>query len=116
MKTETTAPSVAQLTERVLRFTYAGDFYEVNERGHIKANGLPTHSPNWIFKGGSRNHMRRGVDITLSHAFRDPSALEGCYGWDMDHGTTRSWRSQVSGKTARIHGVYVSTLSPEARA
>lgn len=93
---------------RTLRFTYQGDSYSVNEVGHIKANGLHSHSPNWIFRGGSRHHMNNHVTVTLQDAFREPSLLNGCYGWDIDHGTERAWRSRSGRSIARIWGACVS--------
>ena len=89
---------------KTLRFTYRGDSYSVNESGHIKANGLPSHSTDWVFLGGSRHHMTNRIEVTLADAFRDPSLLNGCLGWDRDHGTTRQWRSRCGGSLSRIYG------------
>lgn len=93
---------------KTLRFTYRGDSYSVNESGHIKTNGLPSHSRDWLFLGGSRHHMSNSIAVSLQDAFREPSLLNGCYGWDVDHGTTRAWRSRSGGRIARIWGACAS--------
>jgi hypothetical protein len=94
---------------RILTFTFRGETYKVNERGEIMANGLPGHSREWIFLGGSRHHWRRGIDVTLRDAFTDPALLNGCLGWDIDHGTTRQWLGQYAGGLPRIYYASVST-------
>lgn len=95
------------MKHRLLSFEYHGQTYLVNEAGEIKANGIGRHSPEWVFRGGSRHHWRNGIDVTLAQAFAKPESLNGCYGWDIDHGTTRQWRSQSDGKTSRISGAHL---------
>lgn len=90
-----------------LSFYYRGDRYLIDPAGRIMANGLPTHSPDWIFLGGSRHHASRRIDVSLADAFREPSRLNGCLGWDRDHGTLRQWRSGGKGFLARISGCAV---------
>jgi hypothetical protein len=92
---------------KTLHFTFRGEQYEVNEQGHIKANGLTYFSDQWIFLGGSSHHWHNRVTVTLAEAFVDPSRLNGCYGWDKDHGTTRTWGGLYFGKTPRIQRAYV---------
>ena len=92
---------------KTLLFTYRGDSYLVNESGHIKANGLPYFSSEWVFRGGSRHHWSRHIDVSLAAAFANPSALNGCLGWDVDHGTKRQWRSSAHGSLCRIYGASV---------
>jgi len=87
----------------ILEFYYSGKYYEVNEQGEIKANGLKDHSKNWIFLGGSSHHWHRQITVSLKEAFKNPSRLNGCLGWDIDHGTVRQWRSGTyGGKLERI--------------
>jgi len=40
------------MSKKILVFYFRGERYEVNEEGHIRANGLITFSPYWIFLGG----------------------------------------------------------------
>ena len=87
---------------KVLRFYFRGELYEINEQGHIKANGLNDFSSTWIFLGGSRHHWRNGIDVSLQQAFENPGLLDGCIGWDLDHGTTRQWGGRYYGKLPRI--------------
>lgn len=94
---------------KTLNFTFRGDSYFVNESGHIKANGLPVHSPSWLFHGGSRHHWSSGVAVTLTDAFRDPALLNDCLGWDRDHGAVRRWGGRYAGKLPRISNANVST-------
>lgn len=92
---------------KLLYFTFRGDHYIVNEAGEIKANGLKYHSKNWIFLGGSRHHWATHIQVTLKEAFELPGLLNGCLGWDKDHGTTRTWGGQYYGKLPRINNAYV---------
>lgn len=92
---------------RTLNFTSGGNDYIVNEKGHINGNGIGYFSPKWIFLGGSRHHWRNGIDVTLKEAFDFPGLLDGCIGWDIDHGTTRKWGGKYYGKIPRISGVFV---------
>ena len=93
-----------------LRFIFRGEVYRVNEHGHIKANGLAVHSPTWVFLGGSRHHWSTHIDVKLADAFKDPTALNGCLGWDRDHGTTRTWGGLYAGKLPRINGAEIVSV------
>lgn len=93
---------------KTLHFTFMGEHYEVNEAGGIKANGLPSHSKNWIFLGGTKHHWSNRIDIRTNEAFKNPSLLNGCLGWDLDHGTTRQWSGRYAGKLPRIQNAYTT--------
>lgn len=93
-----------------LHFTFRGEPYVVNEKGHIKANGLPYFSKDWIFLGGSSHHMHNRVTVPLATALEHPERLNKCYGWDKDHGTTRTWGGQYFGKVPRIERAYVEEV------
>jgi hypothetical protein len=93
--------------KKILVFMFRGEIYEVNEQGHIKANGLKDFSPTWVFLGGSRHHWSNHIDVTLKEAFEMPGLLDRCLGWDKDHGTTRRWGGRYYGKLPRIRNVYV---------
>jgi hypothetical protein len=99
------------MRQKTLVFYFRGEEYRVNSQGHIKANGLPEHSPGWVFLGGSRHHWRNGVDVDLHTAFENPSLLNGCLGWDVDHGTTRRWGGQYFGRIPRIQNAHVEVAS-----
>lgn len=92
---------------RFLRFTFRGERYDVNEKGEIRANGLKDFSPTWIFLGGSKHHWSRRVTVTLSMAFENPHLLNGCLGWDKDHGTTRQWGGLFYGRLPRISYAHI---------
>ncbi len=92
----------------ILNFTFRAQYYKVNERGHIKANGLKHYSKDWIFLGGSSHHKHNRITVSLKESFKNPSKLNKCYGWDRDHGTTRQWRGSWYYKIPRIHNVYVT--------
>jgi len=93
---------------KILHFSFRNDYYEVNEQGHIRVNGLTEFSPSWIFLGGSSHHWHNHVTVTLRQAFEMPGLLDGLLGWDMDHGTVRQWCGRYYGKLPRIRNVYVS--------
>lgn len=93
---------------KYLHFSFRGDHYEVNQQGHIKANGLAHFSDQWVFLGGSHHHWRNGIDVPREMAFANPSLLNGCLGWDRDHGTTRQWAGRWCGKLPRITNAYVT--------
>lgn len=95
------------MKKRFLSFYHRGERYLVNEAGHIKANGLPGFSSTWLFLGGSRRLRRKGLDVSRSAAFESPDLLNGCLGWDLDHGTTRRWLGSFHGKLPRISGATV---------
>ncbi len=92
---------------KVLHFTFRGEAYRVDERGCINANGIDHYSDSWIFLGGSTHHWHNRVTVTLIDAFNNPKALDGCYGWDRDHGTIRAWGGLYYGKVPRIRNPYV---------
>lgn len=91
-----------------LIFTFRGQQYKVDEQGRINANGIGYHSDTWIFLGGTHHHWSNHIDISLKDAFINPKGLNGCLGWDKDHGTTRQWRGAYNGKLPRINGAYVT--------
>ena len=93
--------------KKILVFMFRGQIYEVNEQGHIKANGLKNFSPTWVFLGGSRHHWSTHIDVKLADAFENPGLLDRCLGWDKDHGTTRQWGGKYYGKLPRIMNVSV---------
>lgn len=95
---------------KILVFTFRGETYRVNDKGHINANGLGHFSDTWVFLGGSKHHWSNSINVTLAQAFKTPSLLNGCLGWDKDHGTTRQWGGQYNGKLPRISGAYVKEL------
>ena len=98
---------------KTLHFTFRGQPYMVNEQGHINANGIGHFSPSWVFVGGSKHHMNQRPTVYLQHAFQFPEHLSGCYGWDLDHGTLRTWGGQWAGRIPRIENAYV-TVQPNA--
>jgi len=95
--------------KKLLTFRFRGEYYEVNERGEIKSNGLAYHSPQWIFLGGSKHHWSNHVTVPLQSAFEQPERLNGCLGWDVDHGTTRQWGGNYYGKLPRISDAHIVT-------
>jgi len=92
---------------RHLHFTFRGDHYEVDENGRIKANGLQYFSDNWLFLGGTKHHWSNTITVPLREAFKDPKLLNGCLGFDKDHGTIREWGGQYNGKLPRITNAYI---------
>ena len=94
---------------KTLCFMFRGDEYRVNEKGYIKANGLTYFSKDWRFIGGSPHHWHQRIVVTVAEAFRDPKRLNGCLGWDVDHGTLRKWGGCYFGKLPRIQQAYVET-------
>ena len=92
---------------KILHFRHFGNYYQVNLKGHIKANGLSYFSKDWVFLGGSRHHWSNHIDVSLRDAFKDPSLLNNTLGWDLDHGTIRRWGGQYCGKVPRINNAYV---------
>jgi hypothetical protein len=100
---------------KVLNFTFRGKYYKVNEQGHINANGIGHYSPDWTFLGGSRHHWRNTTDITTEMAFIHPESLNGCLGWDRDHGTVRQWGGSYAGRLPRISNAYVTEEKGEPK-
>jgi hypothetical protein len=94
---------------RILNFTFRGEPYKVDEKGRINANGIGYYSYNWIFLGGTKHHWSNHITVSLSDAFDDPSKLNGCLGFDIDHGTIRGWGGSYNGKLPRITNAYITT-------
>jgi len=92
---------------KVLQFSFRGEIYQVDKIGRIKANGLKTFSDNWIFLGGSSHHWHNHITVTLQQAFEMPGLLDGCLGWDRDHGTLRQWGGSYYGKLPRIRNAQI---------
>lgn len=93
---------------KTLHFTFRGEHYAVDELGRINANGIGHHSASWIFLGGSSHHWCNNITVPLAVAFEHPERLNGCLGWDRDHGTTRRWGGQYCGRLPRIREAYVT--------
>lgn len=100
--------SVMQM--KVLNFKFRGEYYRVDEQGRINANGIGYFSDNWLFLGGTKHHWSRTITVPLAKVWDNPKLLEGCLGFDRDHGTTRQWGGQYHGRLPRITGVYISNL------
>lgn len=96
--------------EKVLSFGFRDDYYQVNEKGHIRRYKDMEVDPNkefskeWIFKGGASHHLRNSPDVSLKLAFEKPELLRNCYGFDIDHGTSRRWGGMYHGAVPRIKG------------
>ena len=93
---------------KTLNFMFRGETYKVDEQGRINANGINHFSDTWIFLGGTQHHWSNHVTVTLKDAFDLPGLLDGCLGFDRDHGTIRQWGGKYYGKLPRIHNVYVT--------
>lgn len=93
--------------KKILCFHHMGELYKVNEQGKINANGIGYYSKDWIFLGGTKHHWSNHITITLEMAFEKPELLNGCLGFDNDHGTTREWGGSYYGKLPRITGAHV---------
>ena len=89
---------------RTLVFYFRGECYEVNEKGHIKANGLSDFSSSWVFLGGSSHHWHNRITVTLEDAFNMPGLLNGCIGWDRDHVTLRRWGGSITDAFQELNG------------
>ena len=93
---------------KALHFTFRGDHYQVNEKGEIKANGLTDYAADWLFLGGTKHHWSNRIQVKTYQAFENPALLNGCLGWDMDHGTFRQWGGRYCGKLPRIQNAYTT--------
>jgi hypothetical protein len=93
---------------KILNFYFRGELYQVNENGEINANGINHYSKNWIFLGGTKHHWSRSITVKLLDAFNDPTKLNGCLGFDRDHGTVREWGGQYNGRLPRITGAHIT--------
>jgi len=95
------------MEKRILNFKFRGEWYKVNEKGEINANGIGHFSNTWLFLGGTKHHWSNHITITLKMAFEKPELLNGCLGFDRDHGTLRQWGGCYNGKLPRITNAYV---------
>ena len=73
--------------------------------GHvIQAGGahwaLP--HPTWRIVGFSHHHMCNNITRTLEQIAENPELAVGCYVWDNDHGTTRTWGGMYCGHIPRV--------------
>lgn len=93
---------------KILQFTFRGETYKVDEQGRINANGIGKHSDTWIFLGGTKHHWSNHITVTLTEAFENPTLLNGCLGFDKDHGTTRQWGGLYNGALPRINNASVN--------
>lgn len=96
--------------KKILRFYFRGQIYNVDEKGRINANSLNYFSDNWIFLGGTKHHWSNHITITREMAFQNPELLNGCLGFDLDHGTTRKWGGLYSGKLPRITYAHITYI------
>ena len=92
---------------KYLQFYFRGQTYKVNETGCINANGINKFSDSWIFLGGSKHHWTNYPHVSLKDCFINPDLLNGCLGWDKDHGTIRQWSGTYNGKMPRITGTTI---------
>ena len=92
---------------KILCFWFRGQLYKIDESGRINANGINHYSDDWIFLGVSSHHWHNHITVTLKQGFKNPSLLNGCLGWDKDHGTTRRWSGRYCGKLPRIKGAHI---------
>ena len=92
---------------KTINFSFRGRQYEVDESGRINANGINHFSDTWIFLGCTKHHWSNHITVTLKDAFNDPTLLNGCLGFDKDHGTIRQWCGQYCGKLPHISGAYI---------
>lgn len=93
---------------RILHFNFRDQHYKVDEKGRINANGINHYSNTWLFLGGTKHHWSNHITVRLTDAFNNPSLLNGCLGFDKDHGTIRGWGGSWGGKLPRISGAYVT--------
>jgi hypothetical protein len=94
---------------KILAFLFRGKEYRVDEKGRINTNGLGYYSGDWLFVGGTRHHWSNRATVSLSDAFKNPKALNGCLGFDRDHGTFRQWGGSYCGHLPRITGAHITT-------
>ncbi len=99
------------LNGKILTFYCRGRRYEVNGYGHIRANGLKHFSTTWVFLGGSPHHWNSHIVHRFAEACQNPEVLNGCLGYDKDHGTVRQWGGSYNGKLPRISGARIESLS-----
>lgn len=102
---------------KVLNFEFKNTWYTVSLEketlGHVVKYGNHTwllpHS-SWVIIGFSYHHIRNHPDRPVDWAESDPKCIVGCYVWDKDHGTTRTWRGVGNN---RITTAYTTTLEGE---
>lgn len=92
---------------KTLNFRHRDVYYTINELGQIKTNHTSDFSDNWIFLGGTKHHWSNHITVSLKECFENPKALEGCLGFDKDHGTMREWGGSYCGTLPRIRNVYI---------
>ena len=95
---------------KILSFRFRGEEYQVNEFGQIKANGLDDFSNSWLFLGGHKHHWAGYIGVPLAECFKHPEKLNGCLGWDRDHGTLRRWGGRYNGKLPRITSAHITMI------
>jgi hypothetical protein len=93
--------------KKFLCFSFFGKPYRVDSKGRINANGLNYFSNNWIFLGGSSHRWHNRITVTREQALENPKLLNGCLGWDMDHGTARQWGGRYLGRLPRILNAHI---------
>jgi hypothetical protein len=101
---------------RTLNFSFRGEWYEIDEHGHIKHQrsdgyGNKTFHQDWLFLGGTKHHWSNRITVPLVMAFENPELLNGCLGWDKDHGTTREWGGRYCGRIPRITHCHVKEVN-----
>ena len=91
--------------------------YVINEDGYITqdtGNAKSVHFSNsWVFLGVSLHHWRKGIDVKVEEAFKDPSRLVKGIVWDIDHGTIRKWSGSCYGRLPRVTRAWVERIVPE---
>jgi len=90
-----------------LHFMFRGDLYRVDRNGRIKTPRSGGFSDSWVFLGGSSHHWHNRITVDLADAFENPEKLNGCLGWDIDHGTVRQWGGRYAGRLPRIRNAHV---------
>lgn len=91
----------------MLHFQCRGEWYKVNDEGHMTQEANNNFSGKWKFLGVSYHHWRNGIDLRFED-ITDPSKLIKGLVWDVDHGTTRQWGGQYCGRLPRITNVYTT--------
>ena len=93
---------------QALRFECGGRHYSVNQQGHIRLIGLAACGDQWRFLGGTKHHWSNKIDFSLTEILVNPTVLNGCLIWDMDHGTVRRWGGQYCGKLPRVRNAFLA--------
>ena len=95
---------------KILYFTCRGEEFKVRKDGiMMQANSTFNSFGEWIFLGISKHHWRNGLDVTCKEAFKNPNSIIDGLVWDVDYGTTRSWRGRYCGGLPRITNAYIKT-------